>query len=81
MDLTRNELREIDQLKVMLLSPIPMLQDQHDRLDFLNRKRLHNCCSNPHCIGFDGMEDLTLKLCPNCGAWLFKLIEENENTK
>lgn len=78
MDLQKNELRELDRLRAMLHQPRFMSQEEHDRLDHLNKKQIHGCCSNPHCTGFHEAETKPgIKHCPICGddLFLFKQFE------
>lgn len=73
MKLTTEEQQELDHLRNAQKSrTIPMMQWQHDRLTYLNKKEFHNCCSNTHCTGHEGTEEETI--CPKCNSKLHNLI-------
>jgi hypothetical protein len=73
MKLTTQEQHELDCLREYKKSrTIHMTQLQRERLLYLNRKDVRNCCSNPHCAGYEGKENENI--CPKCGSNLFKLI-------
>lgn len=72
MKLTDSELNEIMMLRAYQKSSrYPMSQEQFDRLKYLRWKEVHNCCSNPQCIGYEG-EDHEF-VCPYCKHRLFKI--------
>ena len=73
MKLTEQEKQERTYLEELKSSrTIPMMQKDQDRLRYLNAKEFHNCCSNPHCTGYEGIEDEAI--CPKCKSKLVKSI-------
>jgi hypothetical protein len=71
MKLTEQELQELAYLQGLTVSTeVPMLQEQQDRLRYLNLKEIHNNCSNPSCEGYEGSEYESK--CHKCG---FKLLK------
>ena len=50
---------------------VPMMEDQQNRMKFLQDKQYHNCCLNPHCTGHVGRDkDRT---CTKCNHQLHKM--------
>jgi len=71
MKLTEQEQQEITYLEGLKASrTIPMMQKNQYRLRYLNAKEFHNCCSNPHCTGYEGTEEETI--CHKCKSKLHK---------
>ena len=75
MKLTDSEERELIYLEGLTVSElIPMIPKDQIRLKYLGRKKFHNCCINPKCIGYEGTEEETI--CQKCGTKLFKMEEQ-----
>ncbi len=73
MKLTEKEEQERIYLEGLKSSrTIVMMQNDQDRLKFLNAKEFHNCCPNPQCTGYDGSDIETI--CPICNSNLIKSI-------
>ena len=69
MKLTEQEQQEITYLEGLKASrTIPMMQKNQYRLRYLKVKEFHNCCSNPHCTGYEGTEEETI--CHKCKSKL-----------
>jgi hypothetical protein len=73
MQLIEQERQELILLEGLKASrTIPMMQKDQERLRYLLAKEFHNCCSNPHCMGYMGTENETI--CPKCKSNLIKSI-------
>jgi uncharacterized paraquat-inducible protein A len=73
MKLTEQEQQERNYLEGLKASrTIPMMQKDQNRLRYLNAKEFDNCCSNPHCTGYEGKDEETT--CPKCQSKLVKSI-------
>ena len=73
MELSDKEINQRMHLIALQKSRTSMMQEDYDRLKYLNKKDLHNNCKNPQCIGYEGSELETN--CPYCKGELFKLIK------
>lgn len=72
MKLTQEEQQELKMLRDKQGSgTMILMQDAFERLQYLNKKEFHNCCTNPRCTGYEGANEETI--CPVCGHPLFKL--------
>jgi hypothetical protein len=72
----RKRLKEqIDSLKSIRSSMVPMTQEQQDRLKYLQKKMIHNHCVNPHCMGYVGEDSEST--CLECGDKLYKFLGDN----
>lgn len=73
MQLTEYEIKAKDRLLAMKQNTIfPMLQPQQNLLLYLQKKEMHNTCSNLQCTGFEG-KDSDVE-CPICKSKLNKTI-------
>lgn len=73
MKLTEEEKEELEYLRSLKDMKTEYLSQQlQDRYKYLLAKEFHNCCSSPHCKGYEGNENETN--CPKCGGLLYKTI-------
>lgn len=72
MTLTEKEQVEINLLRQEQKECLYMPKMYFERLEYLQKKQWHNCCLNPKCTGYEGMEIETV--CPKCKSILYKLL-------
>jgi uncharacterized paraquat-inducible protein A len=72
MKLSDEELVEIRGLSRMCQTTSPLSKEMEDRYRYLRKKKIHNCCSNPKCTGYEGTEKEMV--CPRCKSKLFKTL-------
>jgi uncharacterized paraquat-inducible protein A len=73
MKLTEQEEEQRTYLNELCASKtVPMMPELQKRLKYLNAKAFHNCCSNPHCTGYEGTDKEII--CPKCQSKLIKSI-------
>ena len=72
MKLSDKEQQEVNYLREFSQGYVPMTSNMYNRLNYLNKKEFHNCCSNPGCIGYEGTDKETV--CHKCNSKLHKTI-------
>jgi hypothetical protein len=63
-NLTPSELQELDYFDFLLRSGAILSKEQLQRRIFLKKQQYKNCCLNPNCYGFRGID--SDKFCPKC---------------